>query len=147
MSYCEDLAYLAGFIDGEGCIGIHHRGKAKGRKPTVRVSITNTNKDILIWCQNFIGLGGTLKVHDKNRNSNWKTAYRLEYDCKKAEALLKMIVPYLRVKKEQALLAIEYRKYTIPNGRYRPEENEIRGDLFARVLELNTRGTQGGEVK
>lgn len=140
MAYCEDLAYLAGFIDGEGCIGIHHRGKAKGRKPTVRVSITNTDKNILIWCKNFIGLGGTLKIHNKNGNNKWKTAYRLEYDCKKAEALLRMVVPYLKIKKEQALLAIEYRKYTIPNGRYKPEENYTRERLFLKVLELNKTG-------
>jgi intein-encoded DNA endonuclease-like protein len=38
--------YIAGFFDGEGCVGISTRGR--GKHPYLRVSVTNTNKEILL---------------------------------------------------------------------------------------------------
>lgn len=92
----EQLAYIAGFIDGEGCISLAKRGKYI----TPSLQISNTDYDILEWIGGFYGL----KVYDKiaDRRPTRKPSYRLAVFGDKAIQILKDILPYLRVKKEQA---------------------------------------------
>ena len=49
-----EIAYIAGFWEGEGSAGIYRRGKGRYR---LNVSIVNTNKSVLIWIKNKLGYG------------------------------------------------------------------------------------------
>jgi len=86
------LDYLAGFIDGEGSITI--------MKHKVRVSISNTNKEILDEIKRFIGYGYI--TSDKRRNPKWKIGYRYSTsNNKQSEKLLKLLCNKLIVKRDK----------------------------------------------
>ncbi len=88
--------YLAGYLDGEGCI------RWQGNR--AYVSITNTYPHVLMLIANrFKGSVRTLK----NNNRNHRTVYRWEASGRHAVRFLRMVRPYLIEKKRQANIVIE----------------------------------------
>jgi len=70
----EELAYTAGFFDGEGTIVIGKREPAKKRREKsssyyLHVSLANTNKNIMEWLTRQFGGSIILKKQGKK---NWK---------------------------------------------------------------------------
>jgi len=108
-----DMAYIAGFFDGEGSIFV---SKSK-KQYFLTVSISNTNLLVLESIQRIIG-GGISKSPDNRENSS--QLFRLRLYCNEAKKFLERILSYLKIKKEQAKLAIEFQskmemgKLTIP---------------------------------
>lgn len=73
-----ECAYLAGFIDGEGTVTSVFRKGANGRHEAVhiRLSIPNTNFDILEWIQ--LRFGGELHyLNSIPKKSTYKKVYSL----------------------------------------------------------------------
>ncbi|MHA1627255.1 MAG: LAGLIDADG family homing endonuclease [Candidatus Asgardarchaeia archaeon] len=107
------VAYIAGFFDGEGSIFI---SKSK-KQYFLTVSISNTNLHVLEEVQKIIG-GNISKSPDNRENSS--ELFKLRLYCNEAKKFLEKILPYLKIKKEQAKLAIEFQskmekgKRTIP---------------------------------
>ena len=101
-----DLAYIAGIVDGEGYIGISadHR-KRNPNRPCwrLRVTVTNTNE----WLMQFLkfSFGGII---DLKRSSSLKPCYNWTLCRSNAAEFLKLILPYLRLKRPQAELAIKF---------------------------------------
>jgi len=89
------LQWLAGFFDGEGCITLY----GKGLYP--RMTLTNTYLPILKAIQ--AQFGGHL---GKTSKSSARQCYVLTWQCKKMITLLKVLTPFLTVKKAQAELVI-----------------------------------------
>jgi len=101
-----EKAYIAGLVDGEGCICLH-RNHFKDRKTTLycpRVSIVNTDRDIMDWLILTIGDG---KVFSRKRGQ-WKRGHDWYINGKKCGAFLTEILPYLRIKRLKAELVIQY---------------------------------------
>jgi hypothetical protein len=95
-----DLAYLAGVIDGDGCINAQIvRRHDYLRKFQIRVSVTVFQKTTRHWfvlhLQKQIGLGTTRKRPDG------MSEYALVGNSSVRE-LLKALLPYLKLKKKQA---------------------------------------------
>lgn len=105
-----ELAYIAGLFDGEGHIFIEAR-KSKNKGKTVVhnlcIGITNTYKEVIDWIYEEFGATRSVRSRWKD-HPNWKTCYFWTTSAKKAGEFLKLIYPYLRIKKEQARLAIEF---------------------------------------
>lgn len=94
-----DIAYIAGFFDGEGCIRIK---KVKSCYYLV-VHITNSNKSILEFIQErFDG-----KISFQERGVH-KTIYQFQLNCGQANDFLKSVIGFLKEKKEQALIGIKF---------------------------------------
>lgn len=117
-----DLAYMAGFFDGEGCITIN-KMKPKGngnRNYVYRIYclMVSNDKAILTWMQQIVG--GSISTTQKvGYRPNWRWCIT----DNKALAFLKQICPYLQIKKQEAELAIAYQewKQRLPNkGQCRP---------------------------
>ena len=91
------LAYMAGLLDGEGCLRIDER-KNRGRRITV--SVSNTDMKMINWMkENF---GGNI-YEDNNAKYGWKACYQLQIrKTKDIYKLLKAVSPYLITKKEKA---------------------------------------------
>lgn len=97
----NDLAYIAGFFDGEGYVGIYNykaEGTHKNDRKRLQLGITNTNRDVLDWIKKRFNFG---HIKEKSRSSpNWKICYEWTVRDRNAMKFLKMIYPYLRVKKK-----------------------------------------------
>jgi hypothetical protein len=106
------LGYLAGIIDGEGCIYIRpHYKKQKGStNPSLnsKVAIGNTDVRLMLWLVENIG-GTFHQKHGKHQSMrHWKPAHDWIVNGNNAAQLLKAIRPYMVIKGEQAdvLLAL-----------------------------------------
>jgi hypothetical protein len=107
----EDLAYIAGIVDGEGCIHIVKRNptyRCKSYSYNVLLNISNTDDDVLNWITTLIGVGNVNKINMENKPKYRKQMYQYQVASTRAIYFLKLILPYLHIKKEQALLAIEF---------------------------------------
>lgn len=101
-----DLAWAAGFIDGEG--SIHIRIDKTGRtspRYTLILTATNTNKESIDKLKNIL-YGTTPSI--KMRKGNTKPIYRFTSSANKALENLKLIQKYSIVKREQIKLGIEF---------------------------------------
>lgn len=103
----DDLAYVAGFIDGEGCFSV-------GRNWKITVSCANTHKPVVEWLAAHFG-GSFCKNATRAKKPNHRRIYSWSVVSRDADHFCKAVVPYLRVKTEQALLLIALQQ-TMTNG-------------------------------
>ncbi len=103
----EVLAYTAGLLDGEGCIGINRTCPNEMLTPkyVAVTNIGNTDYNMILWLQEQYG--GYVYPKTKNHQGckdvwGWQVNNRQAYD------LLTAVMPYLRSKRRQAELLITY---------------------------------------
>jgi len=154
-----DLAYMAGIVDGEGFIGIDSCCKRKNKPSAyqLRVGVVNTNRELLEWIkENF---EGSVSSRGKPTSIKHKQSYQWRVEAKKAGKLLRLIRPYLIIKREQANIGLEFRAtyekmkgvlYTHRNGRFintiiNPKVIPLREQLRERILQLNRRGVNANQ--
>lgn len=125
-----DLAYVAGIIDGEGCISFSGR-KAIGEGKNysiyrVNVTVGNTSYWLLEYLQS--NFGGSISSHykiptGKNHKPAGQWALRNRSACK----FLELILPYLHMKKLQAELALKFqaRRHNAGGKRLSAEEQAL----------------------
>jgi hypothetical protein len=99
------LEYLAGLVDGEGCIRLHPSNKGKYRKYYPRLQVTNTYKPILDMLVDQYG--GAVHSDTKSRKENWKVKHDWRITGDKARELLNQLLPYLIIKKEKAIEVLQ----------------------------------------
>lgn len=117
-------SYLAGIFDGEGTIYI---GLMSDKRRTfLKVGITNTHLGLMKWLvKNFGG------AYLSEQRQSYRLLYRWSPKGKKnREIFLLGVLPYLIVKREQALLALEFDRLNESN----PEK---RDKLRLRIQALN----------
>ena len=103
-----DLAYIAGIVDGEGYIGITADGKKfkHGRQNLrLRVTVTNTNEWLCQYLRFAMG-GGVIIL--KQTSPKQRTCWQWQISYWRAADFLRLILPYLHLKKPQAELAIKF---------------------------------------
>ncbi len=92
-----ETAWLAGYVDGEGYVGWDR---------TARLRISNTHRPTLAaLCARY---GGS--VYPKKRVYRHRPAYSWELTGPRARALLTLLLPFLREKREQAELVLSVPK-------------------------------------
>lgn len=147
----ENLAYIAGFIDGEGCLHIGKR-KSGGIHKTngyfIKITISNTNLSILEWIKSIYG-GHIQKI---KKGGKCKDGYQLHFNTQCAINLLDDIQPYLRIKIEQANILREFselrkvfpKRSLITGQGSLPSSSEYLGlqeKCYQKNKELNKRGS------
>jgi hypothetical protein len=103
------LAYIAGILDGEGCITTFVNPK-KNNKFNILIRITNTNMDMLKWVWDILKHGSVylLKKSPLAFKSN-KKAYQWSMNGTYLSLhLLKTLFPYVIIKKKKILSVIKY---------------------------------------
>jgi hypothetical protein len=136
-----DLAYLAGLIDGEGCITLGRTVRAGQRRGESRtydsLTIVNTNRDVLLWVQEVFG--GRIHANIK-REQGWKTAF--SWYATNPASVLKAILPYLKIKKRQAEIFLEFcaTKRRYGKSRIPIDVEDRRTQIVAEIRRLNQRG-------
>lgn len=102
-----DIAYIAGLFDGEGSINIFRKQNKSGSNSYyLEITITNTDFPVLNWLQSV--LGGRVDKTSNVKLQSSRPLRRWRASCKDAHRILLVLLPYLRVKKIQAELAIEF---------------------------------------
>jgi hypothetical protein len=104
-----DIAYLAGLFDGEGCIMIRPCKGKKYKRGIVyqgKLSIRMVEREALLYFRNKTKVGGFRTDVETDRLRPITT---WELGPAAAEELLKILLPHLRVKKEQASMYLKYR--------------------------------------
>lgn len=107
-----DACYFAGYFDGEGCINIHWR--IRGEKPhgsfDLKIAISCTFESIVRLMA--VVLGGATQEHKwkvarigKARQWIWQASNR------EAAHILRALLPYLTVKRDEAELAIRFQEH------------------------------------
>lgn len=136
------LSYYAGFVDGEGYIGIkkYDRHKKKGYSPTYseRVSVGG-NSELIIRSFNDIVVGNICK-HKPSKLSK-HPFYTWEVTDAKARQFLNLIYPYLKVKKTEAALVLALSKNKDKNNKRKrvPDEDiKLRENLYILIKTLHT---------
>lgn len=139
-----ECAYLAGIIDGEGCVGVYHRagpryGRAGG---TARVYVCNTDRRILDWIAERFG--GNVYTSRASTQPGWKTVYAWQATGKPAASVINEVLPYLVAKREQALLALEFIETQTNPGRRGHSDATLarRREIFAACSRLNRKGVR-----
>jgi len=134
-----EKAYLAGLIDGEGSIGIDAHGGL--RTPSVRVTITNSCIELL---EEIAWLWGGAVTTRRIRKFNWKATADLRVGAKTAVDILEEIQPYLRIKRAQCQVALDFAKTVNPKehrSKALPlDVIQYREELRQIMLSLNKRG-------
>lgn len=105
----EQIAYLAGIMDGEGTISLSRTSdKTMKRKTSFRpfIAVVNTNIELIHYLHEITGLGTVSKLY-VSKNKKHRSFKRWTVWTRQAEQIVKLLIPYLRVKKEQALLFLE----------------------------------------
>ena len=113
MTIETDLAWVAGIVDGEGCIYGHwtNRSKANGGNVCVEIRIQSTSMAMITKIVEICtALGIHVTFEDTRwRNKSTKPAHRVSIR-RQAEVLrfLRAVRPYLIVKGAEADVAIEW---------------------------------------
>jgi len=141
----KDLAYLAGFIDGEGTIciarGIDSRKSHKRPYYIPHMKVCNTDIEVMKWIHETFGGRWNNTRHQTDK---WHTLYYVRWNIKKAEKVLDAVYPYLRIKKNQATVVLEMvRRMGTHSFRGVPlseHEREVRRMLYDLMARLNRKG-------
>ncbi len=111
----NDVAYIAGFFDGEGCVRIK-RANQGGNSYYITATITNSNKAILEYIKDIFG--GKVRQAEKKAN---KVIYHYELSSAEAVDMLKTLMGFLREKRPQAELAVDFHNI---KENLKPEQKE-----------------------
>ncbi len=111
-----DLAYLAGFFDGEGCVQVRKRG----RRWEAMLRFANTNYPLMQWISDVTRTA-------LSRRSPGKRSVRPSFEVciqnRKAEAWARAMRPFARIKADEIDLLLEFRSTVGTHGkRYLPDD-------------------------
>lgn len=103
------IEYIAGFFDGEGYIVItkaKHRRIEGAHRYWLTIQFTNTHKEVMEEIHKVVG--GSMIFHKGDKGL--KPHYRVTLYCREAYGCLKLMLPYLIVKKKEAEWAIKFQE-------------------------------------
>jgi len=130
-----DLAYTAGIIDGEGWISLGRNGGAKGDKSiSLIVGVENTNEWLIRWL--YFAFGGNFHPV-RNRTPQRQPIWKWSLSAKKASAFLKLVYPYLNIKKPQADIAFMFQERKTKRQCRRLSEEDRAVEEAQRILLIN----------
>lgn len=131
-----DLAWSAGFVDGEGCIHIRINmptSTSKQRSPhfALILQVVNTNRPSLEKLQSIFKCG-SIREHHASDVPARSAAYAWYCMSLHANRVIALLLPYLVVKRAEAEVALEF--YKLPPGRRGSKTIDM--DLLSRRAEL-----------
>lgn len=118
-------AYLAGFFDGEGCIGIYQTGNKAFH---LRLQLVQNESRVVtaMFKELQARFGGSFRGH---YSANGRSKYNLQLNGDKALHFLEVLLPHFILKRPQAEIAIRWHKA-------RPElTRDVKGRIQSRAPE------------
>ena len=147
-----DLAWLGGYMDGEGTIGLHRRSKITQRQPhwerpyiLPTFCVSNTDKRLVDHSaeiiEAIIGIRPSVVVCRK-AGDGFKKMWRVSIvGQRRLSILLPSLIPYLISKRRQAELLLDFCIRRPARQRHTSyERNELDLAAYHECLALNQRG-------
>ena len=132
----EKWVWLAGLVEGEGCLGLYYKPKTSYRKTPywdARLTITNTSPLLIKTLkQLFGGWASTMKRPLKYRHK-WRLLYQWVIAGKKLRKVLLKIRPYSLIKSKHIKLLLKIKSRKIKKGDKK---------IFQQIKQLNKRGKE-----
>ena len=107
-----ERAFLAGFLDGDGCISITKQNRKDTPTPEYSLSVifTQAQREMLERWRQRTGYGRVYHCRSTGQIKATKPMYHWRITAKQAERILCLMIPYLDIKHAQAETALEFRK-------------------------------------
>jgi hypothetical protein len=121
-----DLAWAAGFFDGEGCVAVGRNKKNNSQKPWwfhVSVALVCTNKPAI---EKFLNIAEIGSLNKRKRTKTNKLTWAWRASLTNSKEFLEKLLPYLIIKKEEVKLAIKLSNSMKRGGNYRSYTNKER---------------------
>lgn len=118
-----DLAWAAGFMDGEGCISIARQTYTDPtRRDTfrLRVDISQNNLKVLRYFEKSVGVQGRLYEVKRSGSQN-RDSYHLSYDGDRGFKVIERLLPFLQRKQHEAEAVLEFRNTCELNRHFGPK--------------------------
>jgi hypothetical protein len=140
----EELAYIAGIVDGEGCF---YFGKVKqgrygnGTQWHCKLSITSCDKCLTDWINDRFGGYKEQQYRWTSKKTFCRPIYKWDATGQLLDYLLPQIFPYLVIKQKQCFVMIEIRKTYANIGSKRLPDDIVakRTELLSIMRNLNSR--------
>lgn len=103
----EEIAWIAGIIEGEGTFGLRHNGRKTSKKLYPFLEIDMTDKDVIEKLNKLIG--GHIYVYERGKDGDLgkKSVYRVAIASKhELEPLLKSILPMMGIRRKEKILTL-----------------------------------------
>jgi hypothetical protein len=126
----EAIAWCAGFFDGEGCISATRDGNSKTAFVVSMVVCQQVREPLEFFQQQF---GGRIVRSERAR------VWRLYLRKQELWAALRILQPYLLVKRTQALMMLELLELLDTKTTNWPQENYIKADALVASIKAAKR--------
>lgn len=123
-------AYCAGVIDGEGYLGAIRRlptkaNKMSSPKYSVRFSVMMADRDPVVAIASLIGVEDMVYVRRRKAKEHHAKMYVLDLESHRAIALVRLVLPYLKGKKEQAELLCKFYDFRAQSRKHRTKRGAV----------------------
>ena len=122
-----NIAYIAGLFDGEGCVSYkqYMRQRPHNKKPyptwSIRMEIAMTDKSILKWVHEVLGVGTVNPKRYKTKYTvGWKKQWRWRCSHRDAFMVCCLMFPYAHIKLGKIQKIIDHygkKKLKVMNGK------------------------------
>jgi hypothetical protein len=136
--------YIAGFIDGEGYLGIIKKSDKRSPlghhyKVCIKIAQVTRSAEVLFLIKEIYG--GNISKTRQPLNKKHRPSMTLEFtNCVRILRILDDLQPYLIVKSEQAKILREYVNMQKQTPTNRNETDAMREALYNKIRGLNNRG-------
>ncbi len=100
-----DQAYLAGFFDGEGCVGVYGKGGRSGKYRNWVLTISNTHRPTLKYCQKLTGVGSVVEKKTKLLHHKKQWVWNVKSQ-RNIVSILTQMLPFLKIKKKKVKILL-----------------------------------------
>jgi len=138
-----DIPYLAGLVDADGCISARKQlDKRCGKHTyTTKLGVSNASQPLVDWL--LTRFGGGVSLSNRGKLETRQPSWRWEISGKSAGPILIALLPFLRVKRAQAELALQFIGTIGEQGTRTTPEVKTKRD---RILKEMTRMNQTGRI-
>jgi hypothetical protein len=133
----SDWAYIAGLFDGEGCVSAATYCKNSRQYIVACIHITNTHLPVLRKVRRL--LGGRIRKKNGSGQNTRRQAWTWYVGYREAIPILYRLLPFLVIKRSEALLFIRLFSRGAGYNRFQPDNHARRVGLVQRIRALKKR--------